>query len=109
MKAEMILKRLTSYPYHEGIVYMEKYKEWITRRKPDSMSTYENGTYEITGIELDGCIVLTNDKGMERKILMYRTNASAFNIGDIIKCTIKKKTFFVYWEFVEVRKYQRKV
>lgn len=105
MSGEMVLKQLTGFPFKDGVVDFEKYKFWKKRNESEKLCMYDIGTFEIVEVNEEGFIRLHKNGVEDRKVLLKYDYTHAFNVGDKVTCKLKRKTFFIYWEVVEVKKY----
>lgn len=89
------------------IVNLELYKDKKNSKiNRDSMATWESGVFEVTEVNGEGFIEVKKQKGQKFfKVLMSPIHLSKIKKGDILEIVIKKKIFFVYWEFEDMKNY----
>lgn len=91
----------------DGTISLSKYidrKEYIERSRKDKMTTFRVGDFKVIDKDLDGAITLGHKLG-DVKVLVQRNLLEAFNIGDTFHATLRKKVFFMYWEFESFKNY----
>lgn len=65
--------------------------------KGKSTSEYVKGEFVIKTVNSSGQVILVRNN-KEYKIFIEYPKYRNFEIGQVIKCMLSKKVFFVYWE-----------
>ncbi len=109
-KAKNLLQRMTKDPVISVdpiVVDLEKYRERKKKSKNGEIATtYEQALFEVEECKEGGQVILNKlAQGKTYKLLLEYPAYKYLKKGDLIHAIIKRRLFYVYWEFEEVRAY----
>lgn len=109
-KAKNLLQKMTKDPVISVdpiVIDLAKYKEKKKKSNYGEIATtYEQALFEVEECKEGGQVILNKiAQGKAYKLLLEYPAYKYLKKGDLIHAIIKRRLFYVYWEFEEVRAY----
>ncbi|MBP3886895.1 MAG: hypothetical protein J6F30_04475 [Cellulosilyticum sp.] len=109
-KAKNLLQKMTKDPVISVdpiVIDLAKYKEKKKKSNYGEIATtYEQALFEVEECKEGGQVILNKvAQGKTYKLLLEYPAYKYLKKGDLIHAIIKRRLFYVYWEFEEVRAY----